>query len=68
MARGQYMQIIPSIEAIMDAVQSAEYIGFCLGCGAETDGVEPDAQKNTCEDCGEPQVYGAEELLIMFVA
>jgi hypothetical protein len=30
--------------------------GFCLACGLEVDGVEPDAR--------ERQVYGAEELLM----
>ncbi len=37
--------------------------GFCLACGAEADGCEPDAQRYECEACGEPEVYGAEELL-----
>ena len=38
--------------------------GFCLACGAEAEGVEPDAQRYECECCGEHQVYGAEDLLI----
>ncbi len=42
-----------------------EHGGFCLACGAEAFGVEPDARKYTCEDCGAPKVYGAAELLIM---
>lgn len=39
--------------------------GWCLKCGQEVDGVEPDARKYTCECCGEPKVYGVEELLMM---
>lgn len=40
-------------------------VGFCLGCGAEAHGVEPDARGYECEACGEPRVYGAEELVLM---
>jgi len=40
-------------------------IGFCLSCGEEADGCEPDAKEYECESCGEHQVYGAEEILIM---
>ena len=39
--------------------------GFCLACGSEASGVEPDARKYTCESCGNPKVYGFEELLMM---
>ena len=38
--------------------------GFCLACGHEQGGCEPDARRYACEACGERQVYGAEELLI----
>jgi hypothetical protein len=54
-----------SIEQVMDAVESGEDMGFCLACGAEAYGVEPDARKYECEDCGANKVYGAEELLLM---
>lgn len=40
--------------------------GFCLSCGCEHDGVEPDAREYDCEMCGEQAVYGAEELLLLF--
>ena len=43
----------------------AENLGFCLNCGAETDGVEPDARRYHCEECSMPYVYGLEELLLM---
>lgn len=39
--------------------------GFCIGCGAQHEGVEPDARRYTCERCGEAKVYGAEELALM---
>ena len=52
-------------ERIMAAVQADDYIVFCVVCGAEESGIEPDARKYVCESCGENAVYGAEELLIM---
>lgn len=42
-----------------------EYMGWCLACGAEKDGCEPDARKYECDECGLRHVYGAEELVIM---
>lgn len=41
--------------------------GFCLACGNEQEGCEPDAREYTCEACGEKQVYGACEILMMVV-
>jgi hypothetical protein len=38
--------------------------GFCIACGRDADGVEPDARRYRCESCGAPAVYGAEELAI----
>jgi hypothetical protein len=39
--------------------------GLCLHCGEEAMDCEPDAREYECESCGECQVYGADELLIM---
>ena len=39
--------------------------GICLACGATADGVEPDARKYKCESCGQPKVYGGEEIVMM---
>ena len=54
-------------DRITDAVErqmsSLDSPGFCLACGNEQDGCEPDARRYECEACGEKQVYGAEELL-----
>ena len=37
---------------------------FCLACGLENGGCEPDARRYRCEACGEKQVHGADELLL----
>lgn len=39
--------------------------GVCLSCGETCGGVEPDAREYACPSCGERQVYGLEELLMM---
>jgi hypothetical protein len=40
--------------------------GFCLECGQEQGGCEPDAREYPCESCGATaSVYGAQELLMM---
>jgi len=44
---------------------SDEHGGFCVECGEEAFGVEPDARKYVCESCEERGVYGIEELLLM---
>jgi DNA-directed RNA polymerase subunit RPC12/RpoP len=43
---------------------TANYGGFCIECGDEAYGVEPDARGYRCESCGAKAVYGAEELLL----
>lgn len=48
-----------------DEMGGIDNTGFCLACGEECSGVEPDARKYTCEGCGQPRVYGLEELLMM---
>jgi len=59
--------VMPSIDQIVEAVESGEYLGFCLECGAEHDGCEPDAREYECRECGARAVYGAEECLLMGV-
>lgn len=56
------------VSLVEQAQSSLESPGICLGCGLEAYGVEPDARRYECESCGEPRVYGAEELLLMTVA
>jgi hypothetical protein len=55
-------------DVIAAAANEEEYIGFCLACGDEAYGVEPDARRYECESCGKPKVYGAQEILLMVVA
>lgn len=51
----------------MDRIEQAmdDMGGFCLACGEEAYGVEPDARKYACEACDLNQVYGASEILLM---
>ncbi|HXI58321.1 MAG TPA: hypothetical protein VN903_15020 [Polyangia bacterium] len=64
----------PSItpQRVLDALERYRVVlddpGFCLACGADAEGVEPDARRYECETCGAREVYGAEELLMMGVA
>ena len=57
-----------TLERIMEAVArqttTLDNPGFCKACGNEQDGCEPDAREYECEACGEPEVYGAAELLM----
>ena len=55
-----------SLNQIVDAIQAVEYIGFCVKCGYEAYGIEPDARGYECDECGESSIYGAEELLVQF--
>ena len=54
-------------EAVLRQHTSLANPGFCLACGEEADGCEPDARLYECGWCGKRQVYGAEELLMMGV-
>ena len=64
------MKIHPSItlERVFQAARrgraSLDDPGFCIACGQEVDGVEPDARNYLCESCGDFTVYGAEELFL----
>ena len=54
---------------ILDAAEASifgmENLGFCIACEGEHDGCEPDARRYECYECGEHQVYGAPELVLM---
>jgi hypothetical protein len=54
-----------TLQQVIEAVEADEYIGFCIHCGEEHYGIEPDARRYECEVCGKAGVYGAEELLLM---
>jgi hypothetical protein len=53
-----------SVDDVIEAVRRDDGTGFCVACGEEAWGVEPDARGYECENCGEPKVYGAEEILL----
>jgi hypothetical protein len=54
-----------SLERVIEAVGEDGRIGFCLKCGHEQGGCEPNAQNYKCESCGEHEVFGAERILMM---
>jgi hypothetical protein len=68
MAKAKAVTVTIDTDRILEAVQADDNLGFCLACGEEAYGVEPDARRYPCEACGAKQVYGAEELMIMVVA
>jgi len=57
-----------TIERVTEAVERAnegtDNPGFCVSCGVEQEGCEPDAEKYECDTCGVNAVYGAEQLLL----
>jgi hypothetical protein len=60
------MQISSKIlNRAIEAMESDECLGFCLSCKAKHDEVEPDVEGYECQECGECQVYGAEQIVIM---
>jgi hypothetical protein len=63
----QVMKIHESItsDRIIAGCESGDYMGFCVACGEDAFGVEPDARRYVCESCDSKSVYGAEELLLM---
>jgi len=54
-------RVVEAVEASMTGLDNP---GFCIKCGEDADGCEPDARKYECECCGERGVFGAEELLL----
>lgn len=58
-----------TLKQVMNAIERRDTHldnpGFCLACGHEQEGCEPDAREYVCEECGEKKVYGAEECLFM---
>ena len=56
-----------TLERLMEMVDrrnnSLDNPGICLACGEEDFSCDPDTSRKTCEHCGYPSVYGAEEAL-----
>lgn len=64
------MHLPPGLEIddIVEAAQLDRGTGFCLKCGEERDGfTESDAEYYPCDNCGENQVFGAMQLILMYV-
>jgi len=65
-------KIHPSItcERVGDAIDrydtNLDNPGFCLACGEDAEGVEPDARNYVCEYCGAAAVFGAQEVMFTF--
>ena len=57
-----------TMEMVIEICEADDYLGYCLACGEEAYDIEPDACAYECEICGKPMVYGAEGVLLMFVA
>jgi len=53
------------IDTVKDCTFGMANTGICVECGNAQDGCEPDAREYVCDDCGEPKVYGAEEIFMM---
>lgn len=49
-------------EAVRRRNTTLDNPGFCVACGQEAGGCEPDARNYECESCGEREVFGADEL------
>lgn len=53
-------------QAVRENMFGMGNIGFCLECGAERDGCEPDAEGYECYNCGAMAVMGADNILISY--
>lgn len=65
------MKIHASItgDRIADAIQdqcdmTLHNAGFCVACGKDANGCDPDARGYYCKECGAPCVYAVNELLM----
>jgi hypothetical protein len=65
MRRHKSVTVARIIATIEENESNCMNIGICVACGEDQDGCEPDARRYECESCGQPAVYGAEELLMM---
>ena len=53
------------IVALKENTSTLSNWGFCLSCGNQQDGCEPDARNYPCDECNTYQVFSAEEILMM---
>jgi hypothetical protein len=52
-------------EQLEEVLARDDNIGFCLACGCEQHGIEPDREQSKCVNCDDLEVYAAEQILIM---
>ena len=52
------------IKTVMNACEEDDDLGFCVACGEEHSGIEPDARNYECTNCGKMEVFGAEQIII----
>lgn len=55
-----------NMDEVIAAAEEDDGTGFCRACGESQGGCEPDARNYQCESCGENEVFGAAELLLMY--
>jgi hypothetical protein len=60
-----YILPVMSEDEARDMMFGLGSYGWCVTCGEEVDGVEPDARRYHCECCDKKSIYGYEELLMM---
>ena len=60
-----YEEIVSVALEILESEFDA-YEGVCTNCLERQEGVEPDAEGYACESCGNNNVMGAEQALLIF--
>jgi hypothetical protein len=63
-AKNGALQYKPADDWLIHITETDNDTGFCLSCGEEVDGIEPDAEHDPCPHCFASKVFGAENLLI----
>jgi predicted RNA-binding Zn-ribbon protein involved in translation (DUF1610 family) len=63
-AKNGALQYKPADDWLIHITETDNSTGFCLSCGEEVDGIEPDAEHDPCPQCHASKVFGAENLLL----
>lgn len=63
---GPYVPYVMSLQRYRAACRNGDP-GYCCACREvnECAGVEPDAERYTCPSCGEAELYGLEQAVIL---
>ena len=54
-----------TFDHLQEAIDSHDNPGMCIACGCDAGGVEPDAEKYPCDECGKHTVYGVEQVVLL---